>query len=489
MIDLQAIRSKLLDLAIRGKLTEQLPEDGTAEELYRQIQLEKQALIQTGKIRKEKSLPENTEDEIPFEIPANWKWVALGNIASKISSGNTPTGGRNSDVYVPSGFPFFREQNIYDDGIRQAGMVFISEKLLETRPNSTVKAKDILLNITGGSIGRCALVPDNFDKGSINQHILIIRTVEPETRFYLHMLIRSSYVQSHIKDKAVGDKDGFSGGRCKRILVPLPPLAEQNRIVKRIAQAFSELDTIDALQAQYADNLTVLKSKLIDTAIQGKLTEQRPEDGTAEDLYQQIQAERKRQEAAGMIKTVELSPDVPATEMPFAIPSNWKWTNLGNVSYIVRGGSPRPIKQYITTREDGINWIKIGDVEKGGKYIYSTHEKIIPEGVSRSRRVYPGDFLLTNSMSFGRPYISKIEGCIHDGWLLIHDLTGFDPDYLYYLLSSSYLYGQFTDKASGSTVDNLNIDKVKAAVIPLPPLAEQHRIVKRLDDVLKLVGA
>ena len=120
------------------------------------------------------------------------------------------------------------------------------------------------------------------------------------------------------------------------------------------------------------------------------------------------------------------------------------------------------------------------------KYIYSTHEKIIPEGESKSRRVYPGDFLLTNSMSFGRPYISKIEGCIHDGWLLIHDLTGFDPDYLYYLLSSSYLYGQFTVKASGSTVDNLNIDKVKAAFIPLPPLAEQKRIAAKLDDVLKI---
>lgn len=156
------------------------------------------------------------------------------------------------------------------------------------------------------------------------------------------------------------------------------------------------------------------------------------------------------------------------------------------MAYIVRGGSPRPIKQYITTREDGINWIKIGDVEKGGKYITSTHEKIIPEGEAKSRRVYPGDFLLTNSMSFGRPYISKIEGCIHDGWLLIHDLTGFDPDYLYYLLSSSYLYDQFTEKASGSTVDNLNIDKVKAAVIPLPPLAEQKRIAEKLDEVLKM---
>lgn len=235
--NLTVLKTKLLEAAIQGKLTTQLPEDGTAEDLYRQIQKEKQALIQAGKIKKEKPLPENTTEEIPFEIPSNWKWVVLGNITSKISSGNTPTGGRNSDVYVPSGFPFFREQNIYDDGIHQAGMVFISESLLASRQNSTVKAKDILLNITGGSIGRCALVPDDFDRGSINQHILIIRAVVPETRHYLHMLICSPYVQSQIKNNAVGDKDGFSAGRCKRLLVPFPPLAEQKRIVQKIDEA------------------------------------------------------------------------------------------------------------------------------------------------------------------------------------------------------------------------------------------------------------
>ena len=135
MIDTQAIRSKILDLAIRGQLTEQLSDDGTAEELYQQILKEKQKLIKAGKIKKEKPLPEIAADEVPFEIPVNWKWVVVGNITSKITSGNTPTGGKKSDVYVPNGFPFFREQNIYDDGIRQAGLVYISERLLETRQN------------------------------------------------------------------------------------------------------------------------------------------------------------------------------------------------------------------------------------------------------------------------------------------------------------------------------------------------------------------
>lgn len=158
--------------------------------------------------------------------------------------------------------------------------------------------------------------------------------------------------------------------------------------------------------------------------------------------------------------------------------------SLGDVCDIARGGSPRPIKQFITTREDGVNWIKIGDTEKGGKYINSCKEKIIPEGVKKSRMVHKGDFLLTNSMSFGRPYITNIDGCIHDGWLVIspHENT-FDKDFLYYLLSSSYVFAQFSDKASGSTVSNLNIDKVIATSVPMPPIAEQQRIVAKIEEI------
>ena len=226
-----------------------------------------------------------------------------------------------------------------------------------------------------------------------------------------------------------------------------------------------------------------LRKKVIDLAIQGKLTEQLPSDGDAEILYAQIQEEKTKQIKEGKIKKEKPLPETTDTDIPFAIPQNWKWVRFGETTFIERGGSPRPIKSYITDSEDGINWIKIGDVEKGGKYIYSTKEKIIPEGEKKSRRVYPGDFLLTNSMSFGRPYISKVEGCIHDGWLLIRDLKGFSADYLYYLLSSSYMYGQFCNKASGATVDNLNIDKVNTAMIPLPPLEEQKRIAEVIDKI------
>ncbi|MBN2926205.1 MAG: restriction endonuclease subunit S [Eubacterium sp.] len=237
--DLEVLKSKIIDAGIQGKLTEQLPEDGTAEELLEQIAKEKKQLIKEKKIKATKALPEITEDEIPFEIPVNWKWVRLADICSKITSGNTPAGGSKGGAYVTEGNCFFREQNIYNDGIHYEGMVYITDELLATRENSTVLPQDILLNITGGSIGRCALIPDDFSKGSINQHILIIRVIEPEIRQYIHKCLCSPYYQKLIMGNVVGDKDG--AGRCKNTLIPLPPIGEQKRIVEKITQILEQI--------------------------------------------------------------------------------------------------------------------------------------------------------------------------------------------------------------------------------------------------------
>lgn len=242
--DVEILKAKLITAGIQGKLTQQLDSDGTAEELYQQIQKEKQKLIKEGKIKKEKPLPPIKDEEIPFEIPSNWKWVRLNEISEKITSGSTPPGGKKGNAYVKQGYCFFREQNIYNDGIHMNGMVYITEELLNTRQNSTVIAKDILLNITGGSIGRCAIIPDDFTKGSINQHILIIRLVNEDMRYFIHQIMCSPYVQKLIKSKAVGDKDGFSGGRCKTTLVPLPPIAEQKRIADRLGGILSLFENL-----------------------------------------------------------------------------------------------------------------------------------------------------------------------------------------------------------------------------------------------------
>ena len=168
--------------------------------------------------------------------------------------------------------------------------------------------------------------------------------------------------------------------------------------------------------------------------------------------------------------------------------AGWQVKTLNDLCDIARGGSPRPIKAYLTNDPDGVNWVKISDATASTKYIYKTQQKIKRDGIKRSRLVKKGDFLLSNSMSFGRPYIMQTTGCIHDGWLVLSDKTGmFHQDYLYYFLGSPEAYKQFDARASGSTVRNLNIDLVRSVKVPLPPLPEQERIVAILDEAFAAI--
>ena len=185
--------------------------------------------------------------------------------------------------------------------------------------------------------------------------------------------------------------------------------------------------------------------------------------------------------ATGEVKCID-------EEIPFEIPQGWEWCRICHVAEIARGGSPRPIKEYLTDATDGINWIKIGDTEKDSKYITSVKERIKQSGVSKSRMVHKGDFLLTNSMSFGRPYITQVDGCIHDGWLVISLIEqSYRQDFFYYLLSSGYAYSQFAKRVAGAVVQNLNSEKVAISLFPLPPYKEQNRIVQKIKYLLPRV--
>lgn len=170
------------------------------------------------------------------------------------------------------------------------------------------------------------------------------------------------------------------------------------------------------------------------------------------------------------------------------IPDDWDVITLGDYAQIFRGGSPRPIQAFLTISDQGVNWIKIGDVGEEDKFIKSTEEKIIPEGVSRSRMVFRGDLILSNSMSYGRPYIMNIEGCIHDGWLVIQKYDRvFDRDYLYYALSSYLTMKQYAAMAAGSSVQNLNKEKVSKVLLPRPRIPEQKSIADTLSDIDTLI--
>ena len=166
----------------------------------------------------------------------------------------------------------------------------------------------------------------------------------------------------------------------------------------------------------------------------------------------------------------------------------WKYQRIGDVCTVERGGSPRPIDDYITKSSNGINWIKIGDTTDS-MYITHTEQKIKPEGMKKSRFVHAGDFLLSNSMSFGRPYILAIDGCIHDGWLVLHDDENrFDKRFLYYYLSAPITYQKFEHMAVGGVVNNLNSKMVRNLEVPIPAKSEQEEIADKLDQITRIIS-
>lgn len=260
----------------------------------------------------------------------------------------------------------------------------------------------------------------------------------------------------------------------------------QSETPEALADNWQRIATHFDLLLDRPEAVDALEQTILQLAVRGLLVPQDPTDEPASVLLQKIRSEKDHLIAQDKIKRDKPLPPISEEEKPFELPQGWEWVRFGSIAGIERGGSPRPIESFLTDDPAGLNWIKIGDTEKGGKYITSASQKIKPEGLVKTRMVYPGDFLLTNSMSFGRPYITQIQGCIHDGWLRISPPSSLNKDFLYSLLSSPFIRTVFEAAASGAVVLNLNADKVRTIPIPLPPLAAQSRIVTRVNELRAL---
>lgn len=245
LTQLENLNQAILQDAVQGKLVKAPSPseraggeaDEPASELLKRIKAEKATLRQAqGKGKKDKPLTPIKPEEIPFEIPENWVWCRLGEICSKMGSGSTPKGSN----YSKSGFPFFRSQNVYDDGLVYDDIKFVSDEVQKQMIGTIVLANDLLLNITGGSMGRCALVPDDFEEGNVSQHVCIIRPLQVE-RNYFHKIVQSSYFQKFIFSSTTGaGREGLPKYNLERFVIPLPPLSEQKRIVAEIEKQLAK---------------------------------------------------------------------------------------------------------------------------------------------------------------------------------------------------------------------------------------------------------
>lgn len=368
---------------------------------------------------------------------------------------------------------------------------------------------DLMWNSTGlGTLGRLAIYHENknpYGWAVADSHVTVIRVLSGFINcHFIYNFLSSPIVQSVIEEKASGStkQKELLTKTIKEYLIPLPPLAEQQRIIEAIESALEKVDEyaesynrLEQLDKEFPDKL---KKSILQYAMQGKLVEQDPNDESVEVLLEKIRAEKQKLFEEGKIKKKDLDISIVSQgddssyyeEVPYEIPKSWEWVRFSTLVEIVRGGSPRPIKDYLTSEVDGINWIKIGDTEKGEKYINNVKEKIKKSGLNKTRFVKKGTFLLTNSMSFGRPYILNVDGAIHDGWLAISNYeNSLNRDYLFYILSSNVVYSQFLSLISGAVVKNLNSDKVASILIPLPPLPEQSRIVDKIEQFFAHIDA
>ena len=441
-------------------------------------------------------------DEVPFDIPDSWEWVRLGNVFSHNTGKALNASNRSGEL-----LEYITTSNLYWNRFELGKLkkMYFTDSEID---KCTISKGDLLV-CEGGDFGRSAIWTYDFNM-RIQNHIHRLRPYAPvNIKFYYYLFFLYKNV-GLIGGKGIGIQ-GLSSNALHQILFPLPPFAEQQRVVLRIEELLPHIEKYG--RAESAVNMLntsfpeALKKSILQQAVQGKLVPQDPNDEPAFVLLGRIREEKQRLIKEDKIKRdkhesvifrrdnshYELLDGVERCiddEIPFDIPDSWEWVRLGSVCEIARGGSPRPIKNFLTNSSSGINWIKIGDSDKGGKYINQTKEKITPEGALKSRLVHKGDFLLSNSMSFGRPYILNIDGCIHDGWLVLSNYSNtYLKDFLFYMLSSRFAFFQFCNVVSGAVVKNLNSDKVASALFPLPPLAEQQRIVTKIEEILPIIDA
>ena len=473
-MNIAQLKSKILDLAVRGKLTEQRPEEGSAEELLARIREEKQRLIAEGKLKKEKPLPEITEDEIPFNIPAGWKWCRLGEICD-INPRNDIE--KNIDVsFVPMACinPGFSKEFTYVvrqwDSVKSGFTVFADNDvgIAKITPCFENRKSVLFKNLVNG-----------FGAGTTELHILRPAHNILLDTFLFWFVKTERFIKNGIAcfSGAVGQQR-IGKDYVANTLFPLPPLAEQKRIVEKIEAFFEQADIIEEKRLALKTAVRHTKSRVLDLAVRGKLTEQRPEEGSAEDLLERIREEKQRLIAGGKLKKEKPLPEITEEEIPFDIPAGWKWVRLGEICEVIMGQSPDGSS--ITTSSDGIEFHQ-GKICFTNKFLTQSSIKTF----EATRIAVSGSVLLCVRAPVGVVNITLRDICIGRGLCSIYPHYTIEPEFWFYWLKSQKEY--FEMKATGTTFKAITINVVRQHCIPLPPFAEQKRIVEKIEQIFDIL--
>jgi len=485
------LKASLLQDAFQGKLTKQLPEDGDARDLLKEIKAEKERLVKEKKIKEEKPLPVIKDEEIPFDIPKNWIWIRLGDCSLYIQRGRSPR------YSVIKKYPVISQKCIQWSGFDISAAKFIDPDSISLYGDERIlQDNDLLWNSTGtGTVGRVThyiKINNSYNFAVADSHVTVIRFY-PELMdpIYIEYFIRSEHIQKNIENLCTGStkQKELSLAVIKSMPIPLPPLAEQRRIVDKLKTALEKTDELKFFETKLSELEksfpNKLKASLLQAAFQGKLTKQLPEDGDARDLLKEIQAENDRLVEEKKIKKEKPSPVIKDEEIPFNIPKNWVWARLGKIGYWSSGKTPN--RTNFDYYNDGTyNWLKTGDLTDGN--ITSTSEKITEKALREtSVKLLPrGSVLIAMyGATIGKLGILEVESTTNQACCGCIPYNGILNYYLFYFLLFSRK--KFIEMGAGCAQPNISKEKIINTIIPVPPVAEQRRILDKLKTALEKI--
>ena len=463
MIVTSRIKTRILSLAFNGLLVDYSNKS-------------KQNTILDRIHNEQKAYNPVMDDERLVSVPSYWNWSRL----AYLTYNHGQTIPIDDFCYIDVG----TLDNVHHRLAAKENHVTAKEAPSRARKN--IEFEDVLYSTVRPYLHNICIVDKEFSKTPIASTAFCVMHARKEVllyKFLFYWLLTSEFDKYSNGDPskgalypAIGEKDLLNG------VIPVPSIEEQVLIVERIDAAFSALDTIDALQSQYQDNLATLKSKIIDAGIQGKLTEQLPEDGTAEELYQQIQQEKLALEQSGKIKKSKPLPPVSDEEKLFDIPNNWKWVRIGEIGVTTTGGTPS--KSHEEYYGGNYPFFKPSDLD-AGNHIIKASEYLTESGKETSRQLPKGSILVCCIGSIGKCAIIDVNGTANQQINALSPILC-DSDYLLYAIDNDSFRNQLNQGSRATTVSIINKTKFDYCTIPLPPLAEQKRIVAKLEELLPL---
>ena len=479
----EQLKASILQLAIQGKLVEQRPEEGTSEDLYQQIQEEKQNLIKEGKLKKEKTLAPIEDDEIPFDIPENWKWVRWGNLSKFIQYG------LNEPAKSSGEFKYVRISDIQDGKVNWENTPYCDISSAEAK-SYLLKSNDILFARTGGTVGKSFLVENVPCDAVFAGYLIRTQCSDNVCPKYCKLFMESNLYWNQLRSGTVATaQPNCNGTTLSKMMIPLPPLAEQKRIVAKVEEllplvekykkAYSELEI---LNSKFSGDI---KKSILQYAIQGKLVEQRPEEGTAEDLYQQIQEEKQNLIKEGKLKKEKPLAPIEDDEIPFEIPEHWKWARLSSLVSVLGDGLHGTPSYDVNGTVYFIN----GNNLKNGKIVINDLTKKVSKEEAKKyyKDLNQSSLLVSINGTLGNVAFYDNEPVILGKSACYFNLIGHLDKYFFkVLIDSDYFQSYLTNFATGTTIKNVPLSAMRSVLIPLPPLAEQKRIVAKVEELLAL---